>query len=107
MQVLYEQEGFQGNAIDYYSPDNSCIDQVLKRKRGAFPAVAPAVAVLLRASVVGLVALVGVGGNMLMHPGTLRVLDCLYSLLPSPYSAMAAAAAAVHCRRMLFYTDAT
>ena len=33
-QVLYEECGFRGDSNDYYSPANSCIDQVLQRRRG-------------------------------------------------------------------------
>jgi regulator of sirC expression with transglutaminase-like and TPR domain len=32
--LLFEQEGFGGNAADYYDPDNSFVDQVLDRRRG-------------------------------------------------------------------------
>jgi regulator of sirC expression with transglutaminase-like and TPR domain len=31
---LFEEEGFRGNADDYYDPRNSCLDQVLERRLG-------------------------------------------------------------------------
>ena len=31
---LFEEEGFRGNAEDYYDPRNSCLNQVLERKLG-------------------------------------------------------------------------
>jgi regulator of sirC expression with transglutaminase-like and TPR domain len=33
-QFLFEQEGFAGNAGDYYDPRNSCLNDVLDRRRG-------------------------------------------------------------------------
>ena len=32
--VLFEEEGFRGNAGDYFDPRNSCLDQVLERRLG-------------------------------------------------------------------------
>jgi len=33
-EFLFDEEGFQGNAGDYYDPANSCLNQVLERKLG-------------------------------------------------------------------------
>jgi len=33
-EFLFDEEGFQGNADDYYDPANSCLNQVLERKLG-------------------------------------------------------------------------
>jgi regulator of sirC expression with transglutaminase-like and TPR domain len=33
-EFLFEEEGFRGNADDYYDPANSCLNQVLQRKLG-------------------------------------------------------------------------
>lgn len=33
-EFLFDEEGFRGNAADYYDPANSCLNQVLERKLG-------------------------------------------------------------------------
>lgn len=33
-EFLFEEQGFQGNAADYYDPRNSCLNDVLERRRG-------------------------------------------------------------------------
>lgn len=33
-EFLFDEEGFRGNADDYYDPDNSCLNRVLDRKLG-------------------------------------------------------------------------
>lgn len=33
-EFLFDEEGFRGNADDYYDPDNSCLNRVLERKLG-------------------------------------------------------------------------
>jgi len=33
-EFLFDEESFQGNAEDYYDPANSCLNQVIERKRG-------------------------------------------------------------------------
>ena len=33
-EFLFDEEGFQGNADDYYDPANSCLNEVLERKLG-------------------------------------------------------------------------